>query len=61
VEDILDQWWGEDATYFKVRADDDKLSASPRSLRNEAAREFYILKHKATGSLWTLDSLARRK
>jgi hypothetical protein len=31
VKEILDQWWGEDATYFKVRADDDKR---------------YILKHK---------------
>ena len=39
VKEILDQWWGEDATYFKVRADDDKR---------------YILKHTAAGNLWTL-------
>jgi hypothetical protein len=37
VKEILDQWWGEDATYFKVRADDENL---------------YILKHKATANLW---------
>jgi hypothetical protein len=46
VEEILDHWWGKDATYFKVRADDDRL---------------YILKHKTTQNLWTLDSLARSK
>jgi hypothetical protein len=37
---------GEDATYFKVRADEENL---------------YILKHKATANLWTLDSLAPQK
>jgi hypothetical protein len=36
VKEILDQWWGEDARYFKVRADDGKR---------------YILKRKATGNL----------
>jgi hypothetical protein len=46
VKEILDQWSGKDATYFKVRADDDK---------------HYILKHKAAGNLWTLDSLAPRR
>jgi hypothetical protein len=46
VKEILDQWSGKDATYFKVRADDDKR---------------YILKHKAAGNLWTLDSLAPRR
>jgi hypothetical protein len=46
VKEILDQWWGKDAAYFKVRTDDDKR---------------YILKHKATGNLWTLDFLVSRK
>jgi hypothetical protein len=46
VEEILDQWWGEDAIYFKVRADDDKL---------------YILKHKAAGNAWAVDSLVLQK
>jgi hypothetical protein len=46
VKEILDHWWGDGTTYFKVLADDDKR---------------YILKHKAAGNLWTLDSLAPRK
>jgi hypothetical protein len=46
VEEILDQWWGDDATFYKVRADDENR---------------YILKHRAAGSRWTLDSLAPQK
>jgi hypothetical protein len=46
VKEILEEWWGEGAAYFKVLADDDKR---------------YILKHKAAGNLWTLDTLAHRR
>ena len=27
MKEILDQWWGEGARYFKVRADDDNTQA----------------------------------
>jgi uncharacterized protein (UPF0128 family) len=43
VEDVLDQWYGPESTFFKVRADDGNL---------------YILRHltfSETGE-WTLES-----
>jgi hypothetical protein len=43
VEELLDQWYGPDGPYFKVRADDDN---------------FYILRHataKPEGA-WSLES-----
>jgi hypothetical protein len=46
VEELLDRWWGDGATYFKLRADDDN---------------FYILKHRLDGNHWVLDSLAPKK
>jgi len=46
VSQVLDQWYGADATYFRVRADDGNL---------------YVLRHSSTGQqdLWTLESFRR--
>jgi hypothetical protein len=44
VEEIMDQWYGPDATYFKLRADDGNT---------------YILSHKPTVDLWQLEFLRR--
>lgn len=41
VEDLLDQWYGEDYTYFKVRADDGNI---------------YILRYDFTSDEWSLAS-----
>ena len=43
VEDVLDQWYGPDSTFFKVRAQD---------------RNLYILRHRACGDAddWSLES-----
>ena len=44
VEEVLEQWHGPDAEFFKVRADDGKL---------------YILRHGTPGEAeeWTLESV----
>lgn len=39
VEEIIDRWYGEDYTYFKLRADD---------------RNVYILKHQAGRDEWEM-------
>ncbi len=46
VSQVLDQWYGPDATYFRARADDGNL---------------YVLRHTDTGQqdLWTLESFRR--
>ena len=41
VDEVLDQWYGPDDTFFKVRADDGNL---------------YILKHRAAIDEWTLEA-----
>ena len=43
VEDVLDQWYGPDSTFFKVRAQDG---------------HFYILRHHTYGDAddWSLES-----
>ena len=41
VEEVLDQWYGPDETFFKVRADDGNL---------------YILKHRSQSDEWSLES-----
>ena len=41
VEEILDQWYGPEAIYFKVRAND---------------RNLYILKYEAGTEEWSLES-----
>jgi hypothetical protein len=46
VEELLHRWWGDGATYFKLRADDENL---------------YILKHRPSGNQWTTDYLAPKK
>lgn len=45
VEDIIDQWYGEDHTYFKVIADDHKV---------------YLLRHDRTAHFWTLVDVVER-
>ncbi len=42
VEEILDRWYGEDYSYFKVRADD---------------RKVYLLKHDQAQDLWFLSGM----
>lgn len=44
VEEVLDQWYGPDDTFFKVRADDGNL---------------YILRHDASQDEWSLESFRR--
>jgi hypothetical protein len=48
VEDVLDQWYGPDAVFFKVRADDGNL---------------YILRKNTSESEgeWTLESFRQRR
>jgi hypothetical protein len=44
VEEIVDQWYGPNATYFKVRADDGNL---------------YVLSHDETADRWDLEAFRR--
>ena len=44
VEEILDQWYGPDDVFYKVRASD---------------ANFYILRHNTTGDEWHLESFRR--
>ena len=44
VEEVVDQWYGPDAAFFKVRADDGNL---------------YILRHQGVGDEWRLESFRR--
>jgi hypothetical protein len=41
VEEVLDQWYGPDDSFFKLRADDGNL---------------YILRHNPSADKWTLES-----
>jgi hypothetical protein len=45
VEEILDQWYGPDDTFYKVRADDGNL---------------YILRHNAQADHWSLEAFRRQ-
>lgn len=44
VEELLDQWYGPEDTYFKVRADDENL---------------YVLRHTPGSDSWSLESFRR--
>jgi hypothetical protein len=44
VEEILDQWYGPDDTFFKVRADDSNL---------------YILRYSPMRDAWSLESFRK--
>jgi len=45
VEEMVDQWYGSDATFFKVRADDGHL---------------YILRHESSGNgEWRLEAFRK--
>jgi hypothetical protein len=46
VEEVLDQWYGPDDTFYKVRAGDGNL---------------YILRHSTSGDKWTLEWFRRLK
>lgn len=44
VEEVVDQWYGPDDTFFKVRADDGNL---------------YILRHSHVEDEWSLEAFRR--
>jgi len=44
VEEVTDQWYGPEATFFKVRADDGNV---------------YILRHHASEDLWSLEAFRK--
>jgi hypothetical protein len=44
IEEVLDQWYGPDDAFFKVRADDGNL---------------YILRHGSASDEWRLESFRR--
>jgi hypothetical protein len=44
IEEVLDQWYSPDDTFFRVRADDGNL---------------YILRHDLTSDEWSLESFRR--
>jgi hypothetical protein len=44
VEEVLDQWYGPEDTFFKVRAGDNNL---------------YILRHRPALDTWSLESFRR--
>jgi hypothetical protein len=44
VEEILDQWYGPDSDYFKVRADDGNT---------------YILRRNTSEDVWSLEAFRR--
>ena len=44
VEEVVDQWYEPEATFFKVQADDGNL---------------YILRHRTAGDEWSLESFRR--
>jgi len=44
VEEVIDQWYGPDEIFFKVRADDENL---------------YILRHDQSEDGWRLESFRR--
>jgi hypothetical protein len=44
VEETLDQWYGPEATYFKIRADDGNI---------------YILSHDEAQDAWDLEAFRR--
>jgi hypothetical protein len=46
VEEILDQWYGPEDTYVKLRADD---------------RNIYILRHNPATGRWSLESFRRSR
>jgi hypothetical protein len=46
VAEVLDQWYGPDDSYFRVRADDGHL---------------YILRHHEQEDEWTLESFRRAR
>ncbi|SPE26770.1 conserved hypothetical protein [Candidatus Sulfopaludibacter sp. SbA6] len=44
VEEVLDRWYGPEAIYFRVRADDGDL---------------YVLRHAELEDVWTLEAYRR--
>jgi hypothetical protein len=44
VEEVVDRWYDPDATYFRVRAEDNHL---------------YILRHHQSTDQWTLEAFRR--
>jgi hypothetical protein len=46
VQEIIDQWYGEDYLYFKIRADDQRI---------------YVLKYDQAKDQWSLTGLVSQK
>ena len=46
VEEVLDQWYGPEDTYFKLRADDGHI---------------YILRHNPATDTWSLEAFRRSR
>jgi hypothetical protein len=46
VDEVLDQWYGPDDAFFKVRTDDGNL---------------YVLRHNVSGDEWSLESFRQVK
>jgi hypothetical protein len=44
VEEIVEQWYGPDASYYKVRADDDNV---------------YLLRHDTSANTWSMESIQK--
>ena len=44
IEEVLDQWYGPEEAFFKVRADDGNV---------------YILRHESASGEWSLESFRR--
>ena len=44
VEEIVEQWYGLDATFYKVRADDHSL---------------YLLRHQMSADAWEVESIRK--
>ena len=44
VDDIIEQWYGPDDTFFKVRADDGNI---------------YVLRHSPATDVWSLESVRK--
>jgi hypothetical protein len=46
IDEVLDQWYGPDDAFFKVRTDDGNL---------------YVLRHNVSGDEWSLESFRQVK
>jgi hypothetical protein len=45
VEDVIEQWYGPDETFYRVRADDGNV---------------YLLRHNTSADIWRMESAPKR-